>query len=729
MAYEQQNAEPQQAERPDLGLSPEQIEALLKEIRDFREYAEDRWKKIREESQKDRRYLNGDPWDAADRKAREDAGRPCINHDELNQYVNQAVNNVRANKRGIKVAPAGGGSSEQSAELRQGLIRGIEYKSKGQQAYITAFQHLVESRYGFFRISRQYVNDEEDDQEIVIKPILNQDSVLYDPDCKEADWSDARRCLVLDVRQKDDFEARWPWAKVQDYGDKDGRIAKHWIQSKTVTVAEFWKVHVTRARSITGKRWIEQKRVCKYLTNGLDILEVEELVTADGKPMGQHIPIIPMFGPQRYVDEGSGPEVTMASLVGLGREPQLSLAFLVSQQLEEAGLAPRIPFIGYEGQFETETPWDTVHKVPVGYAEVKATTPESEAKGAGLLPLPQFTQFTPNTAAFEVAKDSCRRAIQAAMGISPLPTAAQRTNEKSGKALERIQAQQQIGSFHFNDIFDNALEYAGRVIDSWLPAVYDTPREVALGMQDDSTKVAMVGPELLAQGDHGLTISAAPSNESQREAASEFLDHLVSNLQSIPQPGTPPAKLLAKAIRMKQLGTIGDEMADILDPQDQPEIPPQAVAAIQKAEQQVQVMGELLKQYQQELAEAKQKIEAKVIDNAAKREIEQIKAEVSIAVAEINSKAQLLKEREAFVMDLAKQLGVQVHESTEAEAARQHEAQMASEDRQHTEGMEAAKMAHTSMEADANRQHESAESAESRAAEERKAKLKPKSSQ
>jgi hypothetical protein len=30
------------------------------------------------------------------------AGRPVLNHDELNQYINQQVNDLRMNKRGIK---------------------------------------------------------------------------------------------------------------------------------------------------------------------------------------------------------------------------------------------------------------------------------------------------------------------------------------------------------------------------------------------------------------------------------------------------------------------------------------------------------------------------------------------------------------------------------------------------------------------------------------------------
>src|SRR5574340_144245 len=113
-------------------------EALLQEIRDRYRYACDAWREIREERKIDMRYISGDPWDESDRKARADAGRPCINHDELGQYVNQAINGLRQNKRGIKVSPAGNGASEKTAELHQDLIRTIEYRSQAQSAYVTA---------------------------------------------------------------------------------------------------------------------------------------------------------------------------------------------------------------------------------------------------------------------------------------------------------------------------------------------------------------------------------------------------------------------------------------------------------------------------------------------------------------------------------------------------------------------------------------------------------------
>ena len=65
-----------------------------------------------------------------------------------------------------------------------------------------------------------------------------------------------------------------------------------------------------------------------------------------------------------------------------------------------------------------------------------------------ILPLPQREAFTPNFQEYEIAKDTSRRAIQAAMGISSLPTVVRRDNEKSGIAIGRIQNSKALGSYH-----------------------------------------------------------------------------------------------------------------------------------------------------------------------------------------------------------------------------------------------------------------------------------------
>src|SRR4051812_25938080 len=98
-------------------VTPQSDQELLPESRDRYKYFSAKWRPIREERRIDMRYICGQPWSEEDLKERKDAGRPAINHDELGQYIAQSMGNIRANKRGIKVEPGGGGSSDETAEF------------------------------------------------------------------------------------------------------------------------------------------------------------------------------------------------------------------------------------------------------------------------------------------------------------------------------------------------------------------------------------------------------------------------------------------------------------------------------------------------------------------------------------------------------------------------------------------------------------------------------------
>src|ERR1700675_1960962 len=116
----------------------------------------DAWRGCYADGDTDVPYLLNDPWDSADKDARRSAGRPCLSLDELNQYLNQYVNNLRQSNIAIEVTPEGDGANDENATKRQNIIRGIEYKSNAQGAYIAAAESAASRGYGFAIIRTEY---------------------------------------------------------------------------------------------------------------------------------------------------------------------------------------------------------------------------------------------------------------------------------------------------------------------------------------------------------------------------------------------------------------------------------------------------------------------------------------------------------------------------------------------------------------------------------------------
>jgi len=653
-------------------------DTLLREIREDYTYFRDYWRENYEESKIDLRYVSGDPWEPDDRRAREDNNRPVISPDELEQYLNQAINNLRQNKRAIKVNPAGSGAEDKDADRRSAIIRGIEYKSNAQAAYTNAFESAINCAFGFFRVTTKTVS-KDGEVEPRIKIIENPLSVLIDPDAKEADFSDQKRCFVLDVMRERDFASRYPKAQKKSFTADDIAAAPDWLMGKeTVLVAEYWRIDGYDEDGNDGT-------VTQYITNGVEIL-------SETKWPGSWIPIIPVTGKKIYVPRGGDMKRMYYSMIRKARGPQMMLAYIASQEAEEFGMMPRSPVMGAVGQFETDKErWENLNRVPTAFIQYDVVT--DGANGAPM-PSPQRSPFSPNPQAYEIAFERWRRSIQSSMGIMPMPTQAQQQNEKSGVALQRIQTQQDIGAYHFTDNFDRSLENAGRQLNELITKVMDTPRQVTARQPDESHALMHVVPngqqappdvdpsDVLdpTKGDFDVTISTGMSYQSQREEASDFVDLLVQNIDTLPIAPQAKATLLAQAVKLKDIGPIGDELAKILDPQGDGEpIPPQAQQAIAHLQQQIQQLTQMNQQATAKNLQLEFDQKAQITKNQGTFAIEKMKIEAGIAEAEINTKAQNLSERMEFVGNLLTQLIGHQHEAalqaTGAQQAQQAQAQ------------------------------------------------------
>jgi len=751
-----------QAEQKRAG-TPASDEALLQEIRDRFTTANDAWREIREEGQTDLRYIAGDSWEPKDRKQREDAGRPALCLDELNQYVNQLINNVRQNKKGIKVNPKGSGADDKTAELRENIIRGIEYESRAQQAYICALENAAQRGYGFLMVEAEYL-PKSAHQRLKITPLPNPDLVTVDPDALRPDSADAQYAFVHERWTYAKFRKRFKDALIRDFDAEMANKYPQWLGAEYVTLANYWRIEYERKKlmlvqppappaptmpvqawppmaqpqpvpppqpapqpfyayedeldqippgsTVTFARNEDVPKVQMYLTNGVEILERTDWP-------GRYIPIVSLYGKVLFVDDDGGAQRKLVSLVRLGRDGQMLYNYYRTTEAELVGMTPRVPFVGYEGQFRGhEQDWQAASHQPKAYLEAKPTIEELPGQ---VLPLPSRPAYDPPIAALEAGAEAARRAIQAAIGASPLPTMAQRQNQKSGIALQQIEHSTQVGSFHFIDHFDEMLAQTGRILDDLLPTYYESGRAVSVRKADDSAAVVQLGGQAnIGDGDHEVTISTGPSFDSQREAADAFVDTLAS---------MPPVfgQIADLAVKLKNLGPIGDQIADRLTPpqyrQQGGEQGPQQVAQmqqmLQQAAQQTQALQAALGEMSQKLntkeLERQTDLQKAQIDQQTQIELQRMKDATQIEVAKIAAGAKTLDNSTKLESQALKVNA----DALEGDKDRQHELVLTTVKQQHAEDMAERGVAADADEADRQRGFEAHQSAADRDAAER----------
>ena len=644
---------------------------FLEEVRENYESALDAFKPSMEEGDKDIDFILNDGWPEAEKALRRKSGseRPMISCDQLNQYTNLVINEVRQHPRQIKISPDGYGATAQLAEIRENRLRSIQYKSDAQAAYLTAMENACQRSYAYARVTLVYVSETSVDQEIRIQRIPNPNSVLFDPACREIDCSDAEFCFVLENFTKTAFKRRWPDATVIDFDGQMSNDYPLWIKDKYIQVAEYWKVHKTKdvlfvmddgtgqqrteleskllARGGSAEeshifypptegnpeglrlplithRDTKTSKVVQYITNGVEKLEKHEWI-------GKWIPIVPLFGKEVYRSNAGRSSKVLMSLIRNAREPQQAFNYFMTCALEAVGMVPRTTYLALEGSLDGyEKDWQEAHHLPKAWLPYKAT---QQPDGSYIAQPPQREPFDPPLQNLMIGVESFLRAIQSSVGMYNTSVGNNDVNVKSGTAIKQLDAQSDQGAFHFIDNYNHRfLGAIGRICNDLITKVDAGPRQVTVRTKDNKDKLIWVNKPYtdengveqnhdMSVGEYGVTIGVEPTADSQREAASDFLETFVETF--LPLLESEPAKrdaLMALGIEIKQLGPIAEQMVKILQP-DQGD-PAQIQAQLQQLQTQVQQLSAENSGLLQDKA-------ARVLEQQTKVQIEGMKQEAS----------------------------------------------------------------------------------------------------
>lgn len=688
---------------------------LLKDIRDTIDDDLDAWRDTRSEANKDMRCVGGDPWGALDPRGlaqRREAMRPALALDELNQYLNQATNDWLLNPRAIEYDPVGNGANDRTAQLYANLTREIEYRSHAQNAYSTAYRDMLQRSYGWLRVRAVRESSRSFNKVLRIDAVPNPDMIIPDCDAQLPDQSDMTRLTVTREFTHAAFKRKFKNAKIHNFGADYRDLAPGWIKEDTILLAEHWCVK-TRKRNLMllpdgttlfedelddlrkagalgkGRPQIEDEEevddpyVYSYLTNGLEILE-------RALWPGNAIPFVSCFGQILYFDTGDGVNRKLMSMTRLARDPYMLYCYYRSTEAEVVGMTPKFPYFVYEGQLspvQLKQLADSLHQ-PVAVIQVKPTL--DGVNPTQLVPFPQRNPYEPPIGPLELGAEAARRAIQAAMGITPLPTPAQRNNEKTGAAFERIESSMQKGAFHFVDHGEYMVRRTGVLLENLIEQFYDSVRTVGLiDAIGKATRVKINVPGGLdtTVGDHVVTVKAGPDYESSRERANTFVGTMVGapNMAQVIGP-QKFAAMLGMSIRLMNLGPLGDQLANVVDPQ-QTTNPMQVAQENQQLKTQLQQMGAHLQKAMNDLnadvVKVQGRLAEKQIDSQTTLTLQKMKDATTLAVAKIQALTKGAIAENESKDEMIALASEQVHELRMAETSQMHDATEAARGRRH----------------------------------------------
>lgn len=627
----------------------------------------------------------GEQWPDKIKQQREREGRPCLTINRLPAFIRQVTNDARQNKPAIKVHPVSDGANAETAEIISGLIRNIEYTSNADIAYDTALDHAVSGGFGYIRVDIDYACDDVFEKDIRIERIANPLTVYGDYNSTCADSSDWNIAFITELLSKDDFKIKYPDAEdTQSWSDDGSEKDADWFEGEKVRIAEYWvrkkvpktllklsdgtvmleEVYLTptdgiapkslcdaQGLTIVSKRQTMSYEVWQHIVTGAEVIE-------STKWAGQYIPIIPVYGDEVMV-EGKR---TFNSLIRFAKDPQQMFNFWRTASTELVALAPKAPFIGPVGAFNSDADkWATANTETHAYIEYDIVD--------GGPPQRQPFSGVPAGAlqeALNAADD-----MKSIMGIYDASLGA-KSNETSGRAILARQREGDVGTFNFVDNLSRAIRHLGRVVVDLTPKVYNTERIVRVIHEDKTNeKVTINAPHMppaaeqgqgdpildmqqqgiasqnpqednpmvkfydLTSGKYDITIESGPSYTTKRE---ESADQMLQFVQAMPNAVPVIGDLIAKNLDWPGADDIAERLKAMLPPQLQGQNP-QVEELKQALQQQDQHAKDAVSQLQgqlQQMGQQMQDLQQQASDTQAVNQLKQ--QELSIKSQEAETK-------------------------------------------------------------------------------------------
>lgn len=621
-------------------------DAVLERAKRRYKQSEENESENRNDALSDLRFARlAEQWPESVMRQREEENRPCLTINKLPAIIRQVVNDARQNKPALKTKPVDSNSDPKTAEILNGLIRNIEYASNAAAAYDTAVDYAVTTGIGFLRVGIEYSHDDTFDLDIQIERVENPASVYMDANSVAEDSRDWDYALVVERLPREEFKEKYKDSEQVDW-DTEGYndLDSSWADEKTITVAEYWErkeiereIYLMSDRSVVAKDVYElnaaqyeitgvtptQSRMAKswevkqYVMSGVEVLETNDWP-------GKFIPIIPVFGDDINV-EGKR---YLRSLIRDAKDPQRMFNYWRTASTELVALAPKAPYVGKKGSFNTDVnKWTTANVKSHPFIEYDGEVAPQRQAFAGI-----------PAGALQEAMNSSDD-IKTTTGIHDASMGAQ-GNETSGKAIIARQREGDTSTFHFLDNLNRAIRHTGRIIIDLIPHIYTgermirvlgedgkEPKNVQLGQkpQEQPDDMMPEGAEEiydLSVGKYDIVVDTGPSFTTRREEAATQMTELIRVY--------PPAAPLIGDLLATNLDWPG---ADEIAKRFKAALPPEVKAIIAEGEEQdPEALIAEINQMKQQFDQGKQMLEQ------LQKENEELKTDKTIEMKEVEVK-------------------------------------------------------------------------------------------
>lgn len=529
--------------------------------------------------------VNNAQWDEEAKKMR--TNRPCLTENRLPSFVRQAINEIRRSRPAVRVLPVDDQADPYTAQISEGLIRNIEQSSRADLAYDNASMYAGFCGRGYWKITTEYVDGSFDQDIVIkpvkspFSIVDDPNCALPDKSDRkglfETEWVDNAEFEGKFGEEPTPFE---------EAAGALGEHAPMWFEDSKTLIANYWRVRTERENlylmtdgEVTKNpeeyvaQWLQKNVLMASLMAqmpppqpgppigapaspagmqasaplqsappsmaqppALTPPSVEKTREADkrivewftitgckvyhrGSWAGQFIPFPFVGGEQVTIGNKDYTKGMISDAIDLSKANN----YLLSTQIENVALTPKVPFIGPKGAFKTDSAkWANANQQTYAYIEYDGTIAPSRPDQVGAQP--ELMQMKTGVV------DGMRSVI-GLMGAS----LGDKGPETAWRAITARQQEGDTAIFHFMDNLVRAVRYGGIVMIDLMGKVYDTTRVLRIISPENQPLNVEIHKMFVepgtgkqrtidfSQGKYDVSVSAGPAFETQRQQTAQTL--------------------------------------------------------------------------------------------------------------------------------------------------------------------------------------------------------------
>lgn len=492
-----------------------------------------------------------------------DTKRARLEFDITSDYVMRYVGEWTLNRANVIYTQDDKATSEEDADLLNGVYRADFKDNDGQISQDTAVFEAAVCGVGAFKMTTEFVDPEDpenEDQEVVWEPITNAfNHVMWDENAKRSDKADAKRCTVLTGYSRDAFEAAWPDAEPSSAYTPYSYSEFNWTTREVIYVAERFDIKCIKEKvqvwqTVRGnqvkafnpeefelvedelkamgwefvrERTINRKTVEKSIFTGTEFLEESKRIA------GRWIPVVPVYGFRTYVDNVEYTRGLVRKLKDANRTINMGISKMAESS---ASSGDSVPILSRDQIKGLENVWaDKTNKAYMVLNDI--VDAQGNKMPMGPLGYLQPNQLDPNTMQ---SLDVISNFVQRQTGNAPQDTI---DPTASGKAINALRKRENLNTQVMSDNIIQSIKHSGKVYRSIAGEIYTRSQMKKVLGVDGAIKIEQLNVQSLdpqtgnpvqlndlSRGRFSVDVEVGPQYESQKEATIESIERVIEKV-------------------------------------------------------------------------------------------------------------------------------------------------------------------------------------------------------